>query len=69
MIFHGVAAVETVNNRFRPILLTDHYGEEIERVTGLGASPVTETTLPEVRWTTFADPEGNQFDLVTWKPA
>jgi hypothetical protein len=23
--------------------------------------------LPAVRWTTFADPEGNEFDLVIWQ--
>jgi hypothetical protein len=68
MIFHPVPKPETVKNVLRPILLTDHYGEETERLTGLGARPVTETTLPAVRWTTFADPEGNEFDLVTWQP-
>jgi Glyoxalase-like domain len=46
-----------------------HYHEEIERLTGLGATTVTETKLPEVRWTTLADREGNEFDLVTWQPA
>jgi hypothetical protein len=38
------------------------------RVTGLGATTVKETTLPAVRWTTFAGPEGNEFDVVTWQP-
>jgi hypothetical protein len=41
---------------------------EIERLTGLGASPLSETKLPAVRWTTFAEPEGNEFDLVIWQP-
>ena len=43
--------------------------EEIERLTGLGARPLNETKLPAVRWTTFADPEDNEFDLVIWQLA
>ncbi|MFG3025183.1 VOC family protein [Streptomyces sp. NPDC048254] len=69
MIFHTTSEVNPANNRFRPILVTEHYDEEIERLTGLGAKPVNEVNLPEVRWTTLADPEGNEFDLVTWRPA
>jgi len=58
------------------VLITDHYDEEIERLTGLGARPVNEVKLPAVRaglitytvrQTTFADPEGNEFDLVMWE--
>ena len=58
------------------VLITDHYDEEIERLTGLGARPLNETKLPAVRagdvtfsvsQTTFADPEGNEFDLVIWQ--
>jgi hypothetical protein len=39
LIFHPVLAPEPVKNRLRPILLTDRYGEETERLTGLGAKP------------------------------
>jgi Glyoxalase-like domain len=51
-----------------PAAVADHYDEEIERLAGLGARSLNETKLPAVRWTTFADPEGNEFDLVTWQP-
>jgi len=68
LILHPVPEPETVTNRLRPILLTDHHDEETERLTGLGAKPLNETKLPAVRQTTFADPEGNEFDLVTWRP-
>ena len=60
----------------RLVLITDRYEEEIGRLTGLGARPLDETKLPavrlggdlyEVRQTTFADPEGNEFDLVMWQ--
>jgi Glyoxalase-like domain len=61
---------------FHPVLITDRYDEEVERLTGLGARPLNETRLPAVRaggatfsvsQTTFADPEGNEFDLVIWQ--
>jgi predicted enzyme related to lactoylglutathione lyase len=68
LIFHPVPEPETARNRLRPILLTDHHDEETERLTGLGAKPLNETRLPAVRLTAFADPEGNEFDLVTWRP-
>ncbi|MCW2905547.1 MAG: hypothetical protein JWL68_336 [Actinomycetia bacterium] len=58
------------------VLVTEHYDAEIERLTGLGARPLNEIRLPAVRsalitytvrQTTFADPEGNEFDLVIWQ--
>jgi predicted enzyme related to lactoylglutathione lyase len=58
------------------VLATDDYDEEIERLTALGARPLNEIKLPAVRLggdlyvvqqTTFADPEGNEFDLVIWQ--
>ena len=58
------------------VLITDRYADEIGRLTGLGARPVNEIKLPAVRLggdlyvvkqTTFADPEGNEFDLVMWQ--
>ena len=58
------------------VLITDRYDEETGRLAGLGARPVNEIKLPAVRLggdlyvvrqTTFADPEGNEFDLVMWE--
>jgi predicted enzyme related to lactoylglutathione lyase len=68
MLLHNAPEPKTAKNSLHLVLVTDHYDEEIERVTGLGARPLNETKLPAVRWTTFADPEGNEFDLVTWQP-
>jgi hypothetical protein len=67
MIFHPVPEPGGANNTLRLILLTDHHNEETERLTGLGAKPLSETRLPALRHTMFADPEGNGFDLVTWQ--
>jgi len=68
MLFHNVPEPRAVKNRIRLVLVTDHYDEETERLTGLGARPLNENKLPKVRWTTFADPEDNEFDLATWQP-
>ena len=73
MILHNVPEPKGIHL----VLLTEHYDEETERLTGLGARPLNEIKLPPaalppgvaaVRQTTFADPEGNEFDLVTWQP-
>jgi hypothetical protein len=68
LLFHPVSEPETAKNRLRPVLLTETGDEETRWLTGLGARTLNETKLPPVRWTTFADPEGNEFDLVTWQP-
>jgi hypothetical protein len=67
LIFHPAAQPEAVKNKLRPILLTDQHDEETERLTGLGARRLDEIKLPALRHSVFADPEGNDFDLVTWK--
>jgi hypothetical protein len=77
LILHNPAEPGTAKNSVHPVLVTDHYEAEIERLTGLGARRLSEIMLPPealpagvaaVRQTTFADPEGNEFDLVVWQP-
>jgi hypothetical protein len=72
MLLHNVPEPKGIHL----VLLTEHYDEETERLTGLGARPLNEIKLPAVRsglitytvrQTTFADPEGNEFDLVMWQ--
>ena len=72
MLLHNVPEPKGIHL----VLLTEHYDEETERLTGLGARPLNEIKLPavrsglitySVRQTTFADPEGNEFDLVMWQ--
>ena len=67
LIFHGVTEPGTVKNRIRPVLITEHHEEETDRLTSLGAELLNEITLPALRHSMFADPEGNEFDLVTWR--
>jgi predicted enzyme related to lactoylglutathione lyase len=69
LAFHKVPEPKTVKNRLHLDLRTDRYEAEIERLTGLGATALWQMERPAIRWTTFADPEGNEFDLVTSQPA
>jgi predicted enzyme related to lactoylglutathione lyase len=64
MFFQKVPEPKAVKNRLHLDLLAEGYDDEIERLTDLGAKRLNEVMLPEVRWTTFADPEGNEFDLL-----
>ncbi|MEY9929664.1 putative enzyme related to lactoylglutathione lyase [Catenulispora sp. GP43] len=66
MFFQNVPEAKTVKNRLHLDLSTEQYEAEIERLTGLGAKPLDEIEVPGARWTTFADPEGNEFDLLTF---
>ena len=77
IILHNPPVPGTRKNSVHPVLVTDNYNEEIERLTALGARPLNEIKLPPealprgvaaVRQTTLADPEGNEFDLVMWQP-
>jgi hypothetical protein len=67
LFFQKVPESKAVKNRLHLDLLTEQYDEETERLAGLGARPVNEVKVPGARWTTFADPEGNEFDLLTFQ--
>jgi Glyoxalase-like domain len=78
MILHNPQRPGTAKNSVHPVLMTDRYDEEIERLTSLGAKALSEIKVPAealppgvaaVRQTTFADPEGNEFELVLWQTA
>jgi glyoxalase superfamily protein len=60
IMFHGVPEPKTVKNRLHLDLITTDFDAELARLRGLGA---TEVATFE-RWTTLADPEGNEFDLI-----
>ena len=61
--FHQVPEDKTVKNRMHLDLITTDLDAEVQRLVALGA-----TTLNEIdngaRWTTMADPEGNEFDVI-----
>jgi predicted enzyme related to lactoylglutathione lyase len=64
LAFWKVPESKLVKNRFHLDLWTDEFEAESKRLTDLGATSVADTEKPTVRWTTFADPEGNEFDLI-----
>jgi predicted enzyme related to lactoylglutathione lyase len=64
LAFHKVPEPKTVKNRLHLDLVSDQFQDETDRLVSLGASPVRDFTTPNARWTTFADPEGNEFDLI-----
>jgi predicted enzyme related to lactoylglutathione lyase len=70
LVLHPTSDVPgTIKNGVRPILITDQHDEETKRLIGLGAAEVTPSTqAPGVRVSTFTDPQGNEFDLVTIQP-
>ncbi len=59
---------KTVKNRLHPDLATSEYELETERLIRLGAVKLNEFDQGGSRWRTFADPEGNEFDLVATTP-
>jgi deazaflavin-dependent oxidoreductase (nitroreductase family) len=68
LAFHKVPEPKTVKNRLHLDLRTDRFAAESQRLIGLGATPIRDIEKPAARWTTFADPEGNEFDLVDAQP-
>jgi hypothetical protein len=64
LAFHQVAEAKSVKNRFHPDLTTSDYEGEAVRLIALGATKLNEFVRDDARWTTFADVEGNEFDLI-----
>lgn len=65
MLFHQVPEPKTVKNRWHLDLVTTQTEAETRRLLGLGATVLRVfEENGRHRWTTFADPEGNEFDLV-----
>jgi hypothetical protein len=69
LFFWKVPEPKSVKNRLHLDLWTDEFEAESKRLTDLGATSVADFELPAIRWTTFADPEGNEFDLIAPLPA
>ncbi|WP_328606955.1 VOC family protein [Amycolatopsis sp. NBC_00345] len=64
LAFHQVPEAKTVKNRLHLDLISDDFAAESDRLLSLGATRVTDVETGGARWTTFRDPEGNEFDLV-----
>ena len=64
LAFHKVSEPKSTKNRFHPDLITSDYEGERKRLLALGATKLNEIDNGGARWTTFADVEGNEFDLI-----
>jgi hypothetical protein len=64
LAFHKVPESKNTKNRFHPDLITSDYESETARLLGLGATKLAQFDGAGARWTTFADLEGNEFDLI-----
>ena len=64
MTFNKVPEPKVVKNRLHLDLISDTFDAETERLLSLGAQRLRDVQGTKVRWTTFADIEGNEFDLI-----
>ena len=60
IMFHGVPEQKTVKNRLHLDLISTDFDADLAQLRELGAVEVATFE----RWTTLADPEGNEFDLI-----
>jgi len=64
IVFHKVPEPKTVKNRLHLDVVSDTFDAETERLLSLGAERLRDVQRDKSRWTTFADIEGNEFDLI-----
>jgi hypothetical protein len=64
LAFHRVPEPKTVKNRLHLDLITTDFDNETQRLLRLGARRIREVEQGGARWTTFADIEDNEFDLI-----
>jgi Glyoxalase-like domain len=62
--FVPVSEAKTAKNRLHIDLDPDNHETEVARITGLGARHV-DIRQGDVPWTVLADPEGNEFCILT----
>jgi predicted enzyme related to lactoylglutathione lyase len=65
IIFVPVPEAKTVKNRLHIDLNPDNQEAEVARLLGLGAKRVDVGQTDEVTWVVMADPEGNEFCVLT----
>ena len=64
IVFNKVPEAKIVKNRLHLDLISDTFDAESERLLSLGARRLRDQQAGESHWTTFADIEGNEFDLI-----
>jgi catechol-2,3-dioxygenase len=64
IVFNKVPEAKIAKNRLHLDLISDTFDGESERLLSLGARRLGDQQSGTSRWTTFADIEGNEFDLI-----
>jgi hypothetical protein len=64
IVFNKVPEAKIAKNRLHLDLISDTFDGETERLLSLGARKLRDQQAGKSRWTTFADIEGNEFDLI-----
>jgi Glyoxalase-like domain len=64
IVFNKVPEAKIVKNRLHLDLISDTFEGETDRLLSLGAHRLRDQQAGKSRWTTFADIEGNEFDLI-----
>lgn len=64
IIFNKVPEPKIVKNRVHLDIISDTFEAEAERLLSLGAQKLNEVQAGKSHWITFADIEGNEFDLI-----
>jgi hypothetical protein len=64
LAFRKVPEGKFFKNRVHLDLVTDNFDLEGARLLSLGAVRLNDIAFFDARWTTFADVEGNEFDLI-----
>lgn len=62
--FFKTEQATTHRNRVHPDFKTPDLNKETERLVAMGATVVQKYELPQIRFTTLSNPDGNNFDLV-----
>jgi predicted enzyme related to lactoylglutathione lyase len=63
-MLHRVPEAKQAKNRVHPDFVAANLEDEVQRVLTLGATHISDVEEGGYRWTTLADPEGNEFDIV-----
>ncbi len=63
-MFIKVPEGKQTKNRVHADLISATWVAEVDRVVALGATRIADFDQDGYRWTTLADPEGNEFDIV-----
>lgn len=67
-MFIKVPEPKQVKNRVHVDLISDTKEREVERLLSIGATHVADFDEDGSQWTTLADPEGNEFDVLAEGP-